>query len=197
MTLLFLLNLCFFTGATNFQICGNAKSGHTLSIPQTIQCRPPASDSHVFPITTKVYVPRTQPTVTTAYKCHLQINTVCTNMGFFGSRGITFQKTEIKTIPTYVCMEVFETKNFQNQNLTQTSPDTWSTGNTLDIEYEWCCKDNCKTTTNFNIQTGQVATWDGIHIGTDLGESGGCRAPYGKCVLDDGILVWNATNFDK
>uniref|UniRef100_A0A915K4A2 Uncharacterized protein n=1 Tax=Romanomermis culicivorax TaxID=13658 RepID=A0A915K4A2_ROMCU len=71
----------------------------------------------------------------------------------------------------------------------------WSTNRSLNVDYTWCCKDYCTTVENFVIEEGQIASWDGTSITSDLGDLGGCAPNSGQCINDDSTTIWNQTNF--
>uniref|UniRef100_A0A915JLB2 Peptidase S1 domain-containing protein n=1 Tax=Romanomermis culicivorax TaxID=13658 RepID=A0A915JLB2_ROMCU len=64
--------------------------------------------------------------------------------------------------------------------LKQMSKGLYSTNHTLNVNYKWCCTDVCKTVENFVIEEGQIASWDGSLVGSDLGDLGGCIASSGQ-----------------
>uniref|UniRef100_A0A915J9T3 Uncharacterized protein n=1 Tax=Romanomermis culicivorax TaxID=13658 RepID=A0A915J9T3_ROMCU len=78
-----------------------------------------------------------------------------------------------------------ETKTFQGQFVNETISGIWSTNNKLDLQYKWCCFDNCQTVENLIVEEGQVASWDGNNLISTLGDLGGCKANAGHCVMAD------------
>uniref|UniRef100_A0A915I5K4 Uncharacterized protein n=1 Tax=Romanomermis culicivorax TaxID=13658 RepID=A0A915I5K4_ROMCU len=59
---------------------------------------------------------------------------------------------------------------------------------------QWCCKDVCTNVINILIEEGQVASYDGNNILTDLGNVGGCKASAGQCISTEGTILWGERN---
>jgi len=65
--------------------------------------------------------------------------------------------------------------------------------------FQWCCKTACSESsesTNYQFETGSIASWDGVTTTSDLDLPGGCKVTSGVCTLFDGILIWNTTIFN-
>ena len=76
------------------------------------------------------------------------------------------------------------------------SPGFWSTNNTLHICFSCCFFNVCSSSTNFLLEKEKVATIDGAHLSSDLGDLGGCNAKDGFCKMQDGCVIWNPDKMD-
>lgn len=128
---------------SQYQIRGNSQSGHAISISRTVTCTPPEKTVYqptLMDIT--VYVPRNEPEYSKTYKCTKRIQTVCTYTGFVGSKSILDDKLMIKHISPIECKNAFTMKQYENQVIRSIQSGLWSTDNTLNVEYKWCCKNH-------------------------------------------------------
>lgn len=178
-----------------FNMCGASKSGYALEVPAKIHCEPPEAADVTLTTVVDVYVPRSKPTKIIAYKCHIRKRTICTHTSFFGGRGIVLDKSETEVIDSNECRATVQNKQWKDTKLVSLQSGLWTTNNTLGIQYEWCCKDKCKTVSNLIIEVGQMATIDGHTFASDLGDVGGCHPGAGRCTLADGVLIWAPQNF--
>ncbi len=204
MLILLFLSFCFHLVASNglensqyqYQICGTTKSGHALAIPTEVKCLPPKSDANVTKTTVKIWVPRSDPLVQVAYKCWIRTRTICTHMSFFGGKGIVGDITENQAVDIISCQLALSDfpKLIRKFLLTEIYSGIWSTNNTLTVEYVWCCNDHCATVRNLFIEQGQIATFDGVHLSSSLGDIGGCIINSGYCEGNDGTIVWQPFN---
>uniref|UniRef100_A0A915KRW3 Peptidase A2 domain-containing protein n=1 Tax=Romanomermis culicivorax TaxID=13658 RepID=A0A915KRW3_ROMCU len=80
-------------------------------------------------------------------------------------------------ILSFIFVKPIYTFDLRDQNKFQ---GLYSTNHTLNVNYKWCCADVCKTVENFIIEEGQIASWDGSLVGSDLGDLGGCIASSGQ-----------------
>ncbi len=62
--------------------------------------------------------------------------------------------------------------------------------NTLVISYKYCCYDHCVESDNLLLEQGQIATFDGQILASDLGVLPGVRPLDGVRVQDDGVVIW-------
>jgi len=68
--------------------------------------------------------------------------------------------------------------------LIEKSKGLWSSNMSLSVNYKWCCVPNCQNITNFFLEEGQIASFNGIDVITDLGDVAGCVATTGMCARD-------------
>ncbi len=201
------LSFCFHLAIANpnhtqhqFQFCGTSRSGHILAVPTQVRCIPPKTDVNVTETTVKVWVPRSDPVTRLAYKCMIRTRTICTHMSFIGGKGIVGDFANSQAVSVEDCQLALTdfSKTLQQFALTEIHSGIWSTNNTLTVEYVWCCTDHCTTVKNLIIEQGEIATFDGIHLSSSLGDPGGCGIEKGYCKGDEGTIVWqsiNTTNF--
>ncbi len=157
-------------------------------------------DHNVTETKVKVWVPRSEPLVQLAYKCLIRTRTICTHMGFFGGKGIVGDIADSQTVSIADCQQFLTTfpEAIQKFELSESHSGIWSTNNTLTVEYVWCCQDHCTTVRNLIVEEGQLATFDGIHLSSNLGDLGGCKLNFGYCQTPEGTIVWqpfNVSNF--
>src|SRR3569832_1454887 len=181
-----------------FQLCDTSQVGHAFTIPTKLTCKVPLNQDRDKPLTLSVggiFLLTSKPLHIPALKCIGTEHTVCTNTGFFGSRGIIFIDFRHLTVSPRDCYSANHTKSWQGYNLTESHPNskTWRTNNQLDITYKWCCTDICHTVTNILIEDEHVTTFDAKLMTSNLGDLGGCHVKQGQCLTHDGLVLWNAT----
>jgi len=196
--LVMLILFTWITKVASFQICGSAKSGHSFEIPREIECRIPQNiDVKPWKVPVQVFVPRTLPKRELAHKCMKQIQETCTYVSFLDSRSILSHKTQLYGVPVHECRSAISSHETELGKLLEVKPGVFSTNNTVNIDFSWCCKPICHSTANFVIETGEVASFNGKTITTDLGDLGGCGPLSGNCRLEDATVIWNTTTFQR
>ena len=178
-----------------FQFCGSGRSGHAITIPEQVKCqmppKQPIKETHL-----DMWIQREDPQRTAAHRCYENVHTIYTRTGFFGARGMLGDTSIHKTVATDECWKAVNTKQWKGQNLTKMSENIWSTNNTLQVEYSWCCYDKANSVDNFFLEIGQVASLDGRTIVTDLHDLSSCRPIIGHCHDHaHGTTVWNGSIF--
>jgi len=203
LSILFVLltQLVYCTGAQDskiFQTCGSSKSGHALNIPKNISCIFPRNLSErPKEVNIILSVPRQYPEKASAIKCTQKQRKVCTYTSLFGAKSILFDETEIKHTDMLECKRTFETKTYKERSLKQSQTGIWATNNEIKIDFIWCCKMHCVTVSNYLIEEGYVATWNGRTISSDLGNLGGCLPSAGRCTSPDGTIIWDGKNMTE
>lgn len=195
--LLLLINillLCASTYAYTFFSCGASSHGFALAVPKEVRCIPPSVGS-VTQHVVELWVPRTDPVKVPAMKCQIHIRTVCTHIGFFGSKGIVSDTKDIRTVQVNDCRAVAINKRWNNKELTQLSPRLWASKDDFEVKFKWCCRDNCFEHQTFILQYGEIASMDSEHVLSDLGDLGGCHAKSGVCYNLEAAILWDSTAF--
>lgn len=197
-TLFFTLSMLSCTYAIEYNLCGLSRSGYPFSVPKTVNCTIPDffnTSLTVAPV--ELWIKRTTPITTAAFKCTLRTRKVCTYysiLGPLGPKSILSDTIEHQAILPSECKYAEVSKIYKNQNLQQQTKGLWSTTNTLHITFQYCCKEICTSVTNLFLEYGKIATVDGQTIATDLGDVGGCSPQAGYCTTSEGIIMWNAQN---
>ena len=88
--------------AYTFYLCVASSHGFAVAVPKEINCVPPAVGT-VINVPAELWIPRTDPVKTTAVKCQVHVRIVCTNMGFFGSKGIVSDSKTLEAVPVSDC----------------------------------------------------------------------------------------------
>ena len=189
---------CFVTAMPNetFSLCGTSRNGHPVALPKQIHCVPPPESGPVVRAWTELWVPRTTLNRIPAARCQLRKRTVCTNVGFFGGKGIVSDTVSSSTVPVFDCKQANRQLTWKDKSLVQTYPTLWTTNNTLQVQFSWCCTDHCYSVENFILEKGEIATVDGQHLSSDLDDVGGCRIENEFCAHAEAIIVWS-TNYSR
>ena len=177
-----------------YNLCGSSRNGHPLALPKQIHCVPPPETGSVLNVWTELWVPRTTLNRISAYRCQLRKRTVCTNVGFFGGRGIVSDTTSSRAVLVSDCKQASLQLAWKDFSLVQVYQSLWTTNNTLQVEFSWCCTDHCYSVENFILEKGEIATVDGQHLTSDLDDVGGCKVENEFCAHAEAIIVWS-TNY--
>ncbi len=116
-------------------------------------------------------------------------------------KGILGDITEYSSVTPEVCWEAVRNRthlwnNWMKQRLVEVASNFWSTNNTLQVEYKWCCYDVANSVENFFLEIGEVASIDGQRLVTDLQDLSSCRPTSGNCQdREHGSTVWNGKVF--
>ena len=178
----------------NFTICGNSRGAHAFSVPGRIQCLPPQEEGPIYTVNVELWIPSDQPIRTSAVKCQIRKQRICTRVGIFGpigGRGITANERSYRSVSADTCHTVNATKQWKMQFLHEVQPGMWVSNNTLTVHYQYCCFDYCQEVENFILEEGEILTVNGQQIASDLGNVGGCDARLGECVQPDSIILWH------
>lgn len=186
-------------GTSPYFICGSSRSAHAVSVPQQVKCIPPRLGSEIHRMQAELWVPRAQPLHVVAYKCRVRKRTICTRVGLlgsFGGRSIVADQLTVSPVSVEECWYGITKLAWHDQRLIEIQPGLFSTNNTLDIGYSYCCFDYCQHVSNFILEKGEILTMDARHLASDLGDIGGCHFVDGFCQSTHGMIVWNATLID-
>lgn len=183
--------------ADDYYFCGAGKSGYLVSVPREVNCVPPYVQDHKKDIIVDVYVPNHDLNSAKAWKCRTRERRVCTNVGFFGSKGLVSDETTEKSVTFGECRSAVLTKQWQGESLIELSDSFYTTNNSLHVEFKYCCTDYCSVVRNFLLEAGQVATFDGHTMTSDLGDVGSCYATSSYCDARSGMIIWNATELKQ
>ena len=176
-----------------YHICPQTDAGSLIHIPTKVTCIKPKPKS-VRDEEIRLFVPRNTPITSVAYRCSLINRRICTNTGFFGSRGIVSDITAATSVSWSECEEAYINKTFRNQNLFAFSDFTFSTNNSLAVNYKWCCYDYCSEVGNFILETGQVVSLDGLHLSSTMGDLSGCLLNSTFCTKSEASYIWHPFN---
>lgn len=103
-------------------------------------------------------------------------------------------QSETKAVTPIECRQVIKLHIFKGYSLIQMNPISFTTNQTLTVQYKWCCQDVCTSVENFFLELREVATLTGLLIASDLGNIGGCYASGGVCNTIEGIILWVSGN---
>ncbi|MCP4487011.1 MAG: hypothetical protein GY820_06790 [Gammaproteobacteria bacterium] len=168
--------------------------GIALGVPKRIHCEPPKVDK-VQTVQVELFVPRTNPLTAEAHKCWSRTRTTCTHVGFFGSKGIVSQTTKVEPVTAQDCHAAVQNKRWHGRQMKLVSQGFWSTNLPDKVDFRWCCKDTCTSITNWFLAKGSIASTDGTHLISDLGDMGHCKADAGICRKNGDVVVWNKRKF--
>lgn len=88
------------------------------------------------------------------------------------------------------CKQMFEHKSVKGMPLHSVTNNSWKTSRPTTYSYGFFGK-RCTTTSNFELDTGEVATMDGLSLVSGLGDLEGCRPLSGKCIRRSKIIIWD------
>jgi len=172
-----------------FNRCDSREGGHAIKVPTEISCSlPPNSLETAIEVKVHLWGHRSVPQETTAIRCVVKINYLCTNMGLFRSHGITAQYEEYTIISNHECLFARKTKTYKHKKLQKLGPRKWATTNLINMEYRWCCFDFCKNMTNLIIDQGVISTFDGLTLLSDLGQPTNCSLSERVCFLEHATI---------
>jgi len=119
-----------------FYRCDSREGGHAINVPTEISCSlPPNSLETAIEVKVYLWGIRSVPQETTAIRCIVKINYLCTNMGFFRSHGITAQYEEYTKISNHECLFAWKTKTYKYNKLQKLGPRKLATTNLIKMEY--------------------------------------------------------------
>uniref|UniRef100_A0A915I4G5 Retrotransposon gag domain-containing protein n=1 Tax=Romanomermis culicivorax TaxID=13658 RepID=A0A915I4G5_ROMCU len=167
--------------AEPFYQCGMSRGGRAIAVPKTMLCKPsPLIAAEKKEVNISIWLTNGHLNQIPATRCIIRNQTVCTNTGFFGSRGLVLDTTEQQAVSPSLCHQVWDDKEYRCQPLVMVQAGVWVTQKILQVEYEWCCKDTCRSAINFLAEVGTIATIDKEDTISDLGDLGGCPPLSGR-----------------
>ena len=177
---------------TFYYICGQSRSGYPISIPRNVTCNPPKmSEDTVHEVKVELWVQKTEPTYTDAWKCYLRKRQICTYRNLIYSDSITRDTVETQLVTQEECWHAVNNHTWQNKPLKKHSSGAWTTGLNLKLDYGYCCYEYCQSVTNFILEQGQVATIDAHDYSSDLGDLGQCAGLWHDCQFENQRIVWD------
>ena len=178
---------------SKFSICGRGLNGYPISIPKQIYCSPPniSKIAELARFQVELWVPRAQPQVVAGAKCYFLHQQVCTYVGFFNTRRIVSVDTNHTVVSYSDCLTALNNFSYKGMPLVQRSNSLWSSNHTLTVHYKYCCYTHCTRVINFVMETGEVATMNGLHLSSNLADLGSCIPQNGqRCVVDNRRIIW-------
>ncbi|MCP9263590.1 Integrase core domain containing protein [Dirofilaria immitis] len=114
------------------------------------------------------------------------------------TRSATNKRTIAETISTssHFCRNLDRQKEIDGKELIQVSPNKWITNNELQYSYGWLGV-KCQSTTNFIFIKGEIFLYDGKGLLSDFDNVERCTAISGKCVTNNGIVLWDGEEMGK
>ena len=202
---IFLCLLNFVSGTTagdlNFQLCTHGPGGKALILPEIeeeCQFHTPRNAHRVINVT--LFSPVSEYPRVDAFMCYYENTEVCTSSGIFGSGGITKVPTVTKLSATISdCRQA--AKSHYHGLVPLKESRIWSTGSlfstniTLTPEYRWWTSNYCTSVTNFILSKGQVSSFDGDSLETNLAFAPDCHIGKGECEIHNAIIFWNIQLF--
>ncbi len=175
--------------------CGAGHSGFPLAMPHEIICELPEENTP-FRREVGLWALRDEPVRWKAHRCTAQVREICTHTGILFSKGLVKNELKWAAISPQTCWDAIKRRAWRGKALVSISDKVAATNNTLVVSYKYCCYDHCVTSSNLLIEQGEIATFDGQLLATDLGVLPGVRPTDGVGVQEDGIVIWNATQID-
>ena len=117
---------CMAAKEGEYNICTKSKGGRYITIPNKVKCSINSAEN-VRIHQVGVFVPRSNPITSQAWKCTLLTRKICTNTGFFGSKGIIFDQTFSESVAATSCKEAVENSTYNGLVLKRTSEISFST----------------------------------------------------------------------
>ncbi|MCP9263120.1 Integrase core domain containing protein [Dirofilaria immitis] len=97
---------------------------------------------------------------------------------------------------SHFCRNLDRQKEIDGKELIQVSPNKWITNNELQYSYGWLGV-KCQSTTNFIFIKGEIFLYDGKGLLSDFDNVERCTAISGKCVTNNGIVLWDGEEMGK
>lgn len=131
-----------------------------------------------------------------AIKCSNVTRTVCTKVFFRFSLSVISDQTVTSATSSHFCRNLDRQKKTDGEELIQVSPNKWITNNELQYSYGWLGV-KCQSTTNFIFIKGKIFLYDGKGLLSDFDNVERCTAISGKCVTNNGIVLWDGEEVGK
>lgn len=177
-------------------ICGDDKHGTLWSPPDLEDCKTASGIGKTVEM--EVFNKEYDYNMT-VYRCYSKTHIDVTNYGFFGPKSHIGTKVIQEPIGVSECKSLRDTKMYGGSKLVKVSETSWSTKNTRDIKYEWCCKDIETVTVNIFLEEAfvRVHLINGyaIMISSDADISQ-CSYLSGNHTSKTSTYIWDVKNVD-
>ncbi|CAB3402306.1 unnamed protein product [Caenorhabditis bovis] len=190
-TILILAAIITSASAQEAQICGFSEGGTRFAPPAVPEC----GTSETYPVmemTASVYQRRTTPIAVSGGKCtkNLIKIDIFSIFGIYTKSTIVERKMESTSIKE--CKEVVSRKEISGRKMIQLAPNVYQTPRMEDTIAEHTPTIGTTTITHwdFTLELGTVATYDGKHAISNLGELDNCPFPAGGCKKQDKTIIW-------
>jgi hypothetical protein len=180
---------------SGFQICSHTLRGHAIHLPYSVSCDSPHREP-VYSVKAMLWRPRDKPASITAYKCFRKRRQVCTYKNAIFSTSIYSDKTWDATVTLDECLTAHEEIMTWNQTdvdekYQKLTGGVVSTREQLELKWKWCCAPECFETNNLFIIDGGIASYDGLKIFSDLGDTSGCTLHNTNCKAKSYYILWD------
>lgn len=164
--------------------------GIPFNIPQRWNCDEIAEQN--FTMNKVIVYTRTHVRIP-AIKCSNVTRTVVCTKAFF---RFSLSVISDQTVTSHFCRNLDRQKKTDGEELIQVSPNKWITNNELQYSYGWLGV-KCQSTTNFIFIKGKIFLYDGKGLLSDFDNVERCTAISGKCVTNNGIVLWDGEEVGK
>ena len=181
-------------------ICGSA-GHHTMyidlsEIPSCIREDPRTKNVENVLITP--FFPRTFSDPIKAYGCQVEITTVTTFMGFFGTKSVLNKDKTYRKLNVRECWEEMSNLNKGISTLKAIGHDTFTNDtSSFQTNYFWCCKEHVLTRYRLIIQKMKVRiNFHNKHVVSSTFKMEGCLMEHNYCELPTVTIVWTVNSND-
>ena len=181
-------------------ICGSA-GHHTMyidlpEIPSCIWEDPRTKNVENVLITP--FFPRTFSDPIKAYGCQVEITTVTTFMGFFGTKSVLNRDKTYRKLNVRECWEEMSNLNEGISTLKAIGHDTFTNDtSSFQTNYFWCCKEHVLTRYRLIIQKMKVRiNFHNKHVVSSTFKMEGCLMEHNYCELPTVTIVWTVNSND-
>ena len=181
-------------------ICGSS-GHHTMyidlpDIPDCIWEDPRTKNVENVLITP--FFPRTFSDPIKAYGCQVEITTVTTFMGFFGTKSVLNREKIYRKLNIRECWEEMSNLDKGMSNLKAMGHDTFTNDTSpLQINYFWCCKEHVLTRYRLIIQKIKIRiNFHNKHVVSSTFKMENCLMDNNYCELPTATIVWTVNSND-
>ena len=181
-------------------ICGS--SGHHtmyIDLPDIPSCvwEDPRS-KNVENVLITPFFPRTFSDQIKAYGCQVEVTTVTTFMGFFGTKSVLNREKTYRKLNIRQCWEEMANLDEGVSTLKALGHDMFTNDTTpFQTNYFWCCKEHILTRYRLIIQKIKVRiNFHNKHVISSSFKMEGCLMNNNYCELPTVTIVWTANSND-
>ena len=179
-------------------LCGaKGKYASYISLPQIPDCTyPERLDGNTSRQTVYAtpFFKRTFSDPITAYACEIEISTVTTYMGFFGTKAVLDKTLYYRAVDLAQCRREAELIEQKTSRLIEVMHDIWSNYTTTwEPNYWWCCKNIQTIRHRLRVRKITIRfNFNNHHIVSTTYPTERCNITADFCVMEMATVVWKA-----
>ncbi len=184
------------------QLCGvKGKYASYISLPQIPDCSyPERLDGNISRQTVYAtpFFKRTFSNQIIAYACEIEISSVTTYMGFFGTKAVLDKTLYYRAVDLEQCRREVELVEQKTSRLIEVMHDIWSNYTTTwEPNYWWCCKNIQTIRHRLRIRKIMIRfNFNNHHIVSTVYPTERCNITVNFCIMEMATVVWK-TNVEE